>query len=806
MVTTVGDIIALADARERREVQVEIGHVGTPNYAGRIAAEYLAELKTPTRRYDTYQRMRADAAVSGLLAVIMLPLQAAAYTVMPREEDGARGVEIAERIERALLDMQYTRWDDFIREAYMIVCFGFSLFEPVWAVNRDGLLMPEKIASRAQNTITRWNVDAKGDLVSVHQQVSSSAGGFNGDIPADRLLRFTYRQEAGNFEGRPICRDAYMHWWIKQQLYHSAGINAERTGVGLPIGKIPDDQFKRNQVQMENLLRAIRAHQEGAAVIPQSWDISLLEGKPFSHVDMIEHHNRMISLTGLATFLQLGSSSSGSFALSQTQGQFFVMALKGIVQYFLDVVGDGLIRTAVDLNWGEDVPAPYLQAEMILLDPLEVADALASLVREGVVIPDKDLRNIVRERMLLPPEPEDLESEEPVEETVAARFVKRALEGPGGSGLKVRPTRIEMTARGKRERDRITLGKPHVSVEQVYEQAWMLDRETRSAPATLTWFPSDTRSTLTEERADWERVGVSLATLEQRFASDVPFEFAEHDPRAREGFWRELTRKEREADFRTLEERWSRFENEAARHVGAALDPLVGEYLRGVIGALRARNPARILTLELGSVGDVLKELVSVGEDARVWALKHAAEKMGLAPPAGDALVQRLLTTGAHFLATRIDQQASGAIVRKIWTDVPLAEELRVGAPSRGTLERIETDALRNYSDFKRVGIKAAADAHVSKSMRAGRDSLIRNKRVVKAERTEILDNVTCENCQKLDGLVRSVGDKDFAEVMPPQDCMGGARCRGTLLFYLDDEEDVPGDTPMPSGLEPTTV
>ena len=798
MAATIGELITLADTRARRDVQVEIGHVGTVNQSGRIAYEYLSELKTPTKRYDTYQRMRSDAAVSGLLAIIMLPLQAAAYTVVPNPDDGRRGKEIAERIETALLDMKNTRWDDFVREAYMMIAFGFSLFEPVWAVNRDKLLVPDKIATRAQNTITQWNVNEKGDLISVHQQVTSSGGGFNGDIPAELLLRFSYRQEAGNYEGRPITRDAYMHWWIKQQLYHSAGINAERTGVGLPIGKIPDDQFKRNQAQLENLLRAIRGHQEGAAVIPSSWDISLLEGKPFQHVDMIDHHNRMIAMTGLATFLHLGSSSSGSFALSKTQGQFFVMALKGILQYFLDVVSDGLIRKMVDYNWGENVPAPYLQAEMLLLDPLEVADALASLTREGIIIPDKGLRNIVRERILLPPEPDDLEPEKtdgkaddgPVEETVAGRFIRRLLEDPHGAGLRVRPTRIEMAERGRRLRERITLGPPRPSALDTWSTKEL----------------GDPQITVTEERAEWERAGISLEFLETRFASDVPFEFAEHDPRAKDELWRALTKKEEDADFLLLKAKWTAFEDDAAQRVGAVLDPLVVAYLTQVIIALRVRNPASILNLELRSAGDVLAALLTVGEEARNWALKHAAEKMGLAPPAGNALVQRLLVTGAQFLAVRIDQQAANTIVRKIWNDVPLQEELRVGRPSNGTLARLETDALRNYENFKKTQVRAAADAHVSKSVRAGRDSLVRNRRVVKAERSEILDGLTCANCRRLDGLVRTVGDSDFARVMPPQDCLGGARCRGTLLFYLDDEENVPEDSAVPLELEPTAV
>ena len=61
--------------------------------------------------------------------------------------------------------------------------------------------------------------------------------------------------------------------------------------------------------------------------------------------------------------------------------------------------------------------------------------------------------------------------------------------------------------------------------------------------------------------------------------------------------------------------------------------------------------------------------------------------------------------------------------------------------------------------------------------------------RVVRARRTEVLDADTCENCRKLDGLVKSVGDPDFHMVKPPWGCSHGNRCRGTLEFYLDDAD-----------------
>lgn len=58
------------------------------------------------------------------------------------------------------------------------------------------------------------------------------------------------------------------------------------------------------------------------------------------------------------------------------------------------------------------------------------------------------------------------------------------------------------------------------------------------------------------------------------------------------------------------------------------------------------------------------------------------------------------------------------------------------------------------------------------------------------ALRSEQLDGNTCDACENLHGEIVQFGTAEYFDLMPPNDCYGGGRCRG-LYVYGDDDADV---------------
>ena len=649
---------------------VEIGSTGVPNYAGVISEEYLSEVKTPALRYKAYSRMRSDAQVSGLLSIISLPIQSAAFSVEPSplDDDQARAQAIADFVSENLFRMHSqergsTFWNDFVRQALLMLAYGFSLFEIVYErVPGERLWRWQKFSPRHWNTITAWNIDNHGELISVTQEVMTGVLSRKAvDIPVESLLRFTWRQEGGNYEGRPLLRDCYKHWWFKDLLYRIQGIGAERMGIGLPVFYIPRDYYADEKDTIISIAKALRVNQEAGLVLPEGYKFDFVEGKPCNYEEAINHHNRMISVTGLAQFLNLGESSSGSFALSKSHGQFFLLAMKGVLDYFVDVVERTAFRRLVDINWGTEVPTPELKHEMIMLDPTQVSDALTTLVLGDLLRPNINDRRVIREQLGLPP----------------------AIEG---------------------------------EEEDVIE----------------------------EEPEDAEMEGEVGASASNPLPDDLRHLCGEHNPNppGRKGpeFWRPLTTKESASDIRGLKKKWDEFESQLATEVQTELSLEVKIFLESLRRLLREKDIVGISNLRLPRGRLLMGVFEGVGAEAREWARIHAAGNLGVdALPIEHRVLQRL-TRNLALIIPKVQQSLETALTRKILTDGGLAHEMGTGVVTNATIERVLAEAGLNFESFKKTQVPSAVSGHINESIRAGRDTLLNNPRVIKAERTEVLD------------------------------------------------------------------
>jgi hypothetical protein len=382
--------------REPRPSLVEVGATGTELFAGQFYDEYQPDLQGASK-FEVYAKMRSDAQVSALLNVIELPIRAADIRVEPLD-GSASAAEVASFVEGALFGMDVA-FDDFVRQAMLMLPYGVMLFEKVYRVREDGRIVWRKFAPRLPKTIARWVVDAEGELVAVEQRVYGDLGRF-ARIPASKLLRFTYRQEGGNFEGRSLLRDVYKHWWHKDTLYKLATLAAERTGVGIPTLKVPRNA--RDRERAVSLVKAFRANEEAGIVLPDDFDFTLTSSRGFAYLPLIEHHNGMIAKAALAQFLNLGQTSVGSFALSRSQTDLFLMTLNGLLQYFCDTLEREAVADLARWNYGANAPVPTVRGKIRHTDAKGLAEALDLLARGRFLTPDAEIEALVRESLDLP--------------------------------------------------------------------------------------------------------------------------------------------------------------------------------------------------------------------------------------------------------------------------------------------------------------------------------------------------------------------------------------------------------------------
>ncbi len=396
----------------------ELGATGTTIFGGQITGEdYVGEL-TGVSALTTYDKMRkSDGVVKAALLACELPIRAANWYIEPASDDDS-DKEVASFISECLFSKMSITWDDFLRQALLMLAFGFSVFEKVFQpVDFDGKQMIgwRKFAPRLQKTIQKWQTqEGKDGLVQM-----LPTGGNNISIPIEKLLIFTHQKEGDNWLGISVLRSAYRPWFFKGHIEKINAIAFEKQGLGIPYAKLPKGYSEKDRDKAEELLKNVRANEQGYMIIPDGWEIGFTDmkaGTLMNPDETIRRYNREILISVLAQFLDLGSGPTGSRALSADHSSTFHNNLTAVAKTVQDVINKYAIKQLVDLNYTVE-KYPSLEYSYIGLPRYkEVSEALSLLVAQGAVVPDNKLEDYLRQLMNLPKKPiEIIEEKEVVE-------------------------------------------------------------------------------------------------------------------------------------------------------------------------------------------------------------------------------------------------------------------------------------------------------------------------------------------------------------------------------------------------------
>lgn len=391
----------------------ELGRIGTSFFQGMIVDEYNRDLQGQAG-LTVYDKMRrSDAQVQAILWVCELPLRAAKWAIEPGGDD-PKSIEIAEAVEENLFEGMSITWDDFLRHALLMLPFGFMVFEKVWE-RRDGGLRYRKLAPRMPTSIDKWDMETDGGLKGVQQVVYANGTYERPYIPIDKLLVFTNRKEGANWAGMSLLRAAYKHWFYKDNFYRIDAIAKERHGVGIPYVKMTMEAKAEDYEEAAEILQSLHAHERSYVVGKHCWEEFTMVGIDratsaiVSTAESVAHHDIMIARSILAQFINLGDTQSGSYALSEDQSSFFLMALKATANQITDVMNAYAIKPLVDLNWGPQEAYPRLVYSKLEERSLsEYGTAIWRLVSSGALVVDEGLRDTIRDLYGLPEEPDDI--------------------------------------------------------------------------------------------------------------------------------------------------------------------------------------------------------------------------------------------------------------------------------------------------------------------------------------------------------------------------------------------------------------
>jgi hypothetical protein len=428
----------------------EIGYaVANPGDFWLMDSETTPELRWPlsSRVYEMMRRQ--DAQITSILRAITLPCRRAlsAASIDPtgvRDEvvqmvsDDLRlpikGDETANPV--ATRSKGRFSWSDHVQMALLCTQYGHMFFEQVYRIDENGYARLAKLAPRMPRSIANIKVARDGGLVSISQHAmglgfaagGGMAGGFGGmaEIPVSRLVAYINDREGGDWIGNSVLRPAYKNWIIKDKLLRVQAQTIDRNGMGIPVYMAGQDDTEEGLEAGRRMATDYRAGDSSGAALPFGAKLRLLgvEGALPDAEPAIRYHDEQMARAVLAHFLNLGTQT-GSWALGSTFADFFVMSLQTLAQSIADTANAHIVEDLVDLNFGEDEPAPRIVFDEIGSRHDATAEAIATLAGAGLLVPDRILEQTVRTQFGLPqkeigsPDPEAPQKTPPPQPNVA---------------------------------------------------------------------------------------------------------------------------------------------------------------------------------------------------------------------------------------------------------------------------------------------------------------------------------------------------------------------------------------------------
>lgn len=366
----------------------------------------VPELRWP-RSVRTYEAMRRDSQIQGLLTSVFLPIRHMEWYVDPADVDETVAREIADDLGLPLLgekpvdDGTGVDFDDHLRLALLALAIGHQYFEEAGDIAGTGSGQKYRLRSLMQyppSTIARINVTAEGGLRSVQQYTVAEMP----EVAADRLLAYVWDREGANWAGRPLLLGIYKNWLAKDALLRN-DVVVHRRFSGIPIveGTTPD-VGKKAADEAAKMAQSIQSGDGAGAFTPYGTRLRLLgvEGSLPNAIDSIRYHDEQMARAFMQMFAELGKTQSGSRALGATLMDHYALGVLAVAKWVRKSTMV-LVRRIVERNYGVGAPVPSIGFRQDDHEDITIAD-LVSAIDSGLIVVDDELEATVRDRANLP--------------------------------------------------------------------------------------------------------------------------------------------------------------------------------------------------------------------------------------------------------------------------------------------------------------------------------------------------------------------------------------------------------------------
>lgn len=756
----------------------ELGDSGTRMLHGIITEEYIPQLQG-IQGIKIFDEMRkSDGTVRAALVACALPVMRAEWFIKPAGDTPEAEAQ-KDFIEKALFEWLDISFDEFLRQALLMLDFGVMPFEKVYGVRKEAAkdaipakdgaegkpAIPEKewitltkLAPRLPKSILQWELE---DRTFGIQQIRQD--GILAQIPGSKMVIFINQREGDNWWGTSLCRAAYKHWYYKNNFYKIDAIAYERHGVGVPYAMMPPGYTTSDEAKAANTLQNLRANEKAYAIIPDGYDIGFLDmsgGTLRDPQTSIEHHNKEILQSVLAQFLELGATkaASGSRALSTDHSDLFLKSVEAVANNLAATINRQLIPELIDFNFSGTTEYPVIDfAGIVKVDPQAFGTAFAALVTAGAITPTDDDQQYVRGIMGLPARTQEQIDEENANNEEAEEEEdphEGDVEDESGDDADDAPDQ-DIDPNGPNDP-----AKPQAQPNNPKAQSAKNKKTTQAAANKQKPKTSKTGKTPAANSNDKKKA--SESTMRGTFTP-----------------WGKLTAAEQNVDWQKLQDRINAMQDSFTSEAVTALSSAKDGFMKKLHAAIEDDDTKAVAALEMGFVNAYKAIVKKYALQAYDFGKKNVSSDMGLAgyPPdtaASLATIDLMADTIANKVATDLETQAKIAAATAINNDTPTLQAV-------GAIDKNLDDAIDK-------SVNMTSSILIPQNLNMGRNDVFQRNLddIYALQRSEILDAKTCNFCLSVDGRVVDATDP------LAQSSIFHSNCRGIWVQIMNDETNPP--------------
>lgn len=405
------------------------GEIGTSTprvMGGGDWATFLDEAETAPdliypRSIETFHAMRTDSQIDALHIGTVSPIKEFRWTIDP---NGAK-TSIAEAAARDLglplkgeEDEPIPRarnkfvWDTFLADALLAPLYGFFDFEVDGGVVEGKEWRMDKMGPRHPRLTEAFRENDVGELTAIRQRVAgpkTNGMGMPEPIPAERLVRFVWRPEAGSHIGRSMLRSMFREWAVKDRVMRIAAINLQRAG-GVPVIEGAAGMSNKQIEELAIMARQFKVAEGGGGAVPFGTKLNLVGGSVPDAISLLKYCDECMARVWALMLVQLGMTATGNRALGAEFAIYAARAQRAWAKWIKASV-DGFLDRYVEWNDPFQTHAPLLVFEQDKPDSLSVTD-LVACVSAGLIVADPELEEWLRSETGLPERDESEVEEE----------------------------------------------------------------------------------------------------------------------------------------------------------------------------------------------------------------------------------------------------------------------------------------------------------------------------------------------------------------------------------------------------------